>query len=632
MLRCQGDGTRNSDAEICEDTILYQDKGQAMIKSIFSGLLCFGLLATSAYGFDETKSAETKTAADTKTAAEQKKAERKTRVDWAEIKLSGSYPEQQQMPGLFGDLVENLSTCMDRMHQAAKDKSIKGVILHIDGLEIGWARLNELQTAIAEIKAAGKPVWARMNDGSNKDYLLAAACDKIFMPESGTLMLTGLRAEVMFYKNLFEMLDIKADMLRVGAFKSAAEPYTRSDMSPEFREEMEEILDDYYASMVSQIAATRKLPDEKVKAVIDEGLASAARAKELGLIDDLAYHDQLIDLIAAGDTSVEVRIREDYRKKKMNTELDLFSLMEILSGGPSQTSSTRPRIAVLRLEGMIVSGASPMSLFSEASISSDKIVPLIEKLGKDENVKAIVLRVDSPGGSALASDLIWRALEATNKPVVASMGDTAASGGYYISMGADEIFAEPGTLTGSIGVLGGKIALDGLMRKFGVTTSVIQRGKNSGVMSPTAAFSDSERESMQQMLNNVYAQFTQKAATGRHMEYAALEALARGRVYTGRQAKEIGLVDQLGTLADAIAHTRKLVGDEAGKLELEDLPKALSPLEMLMGQTAPAGDPLAALAPLLPESVRPALKNLSALRQISEEPVMMILPFDVRFE
>ena len=632
MLRCQGDGTRNSDAEICEDTKLYQDKGQAMIKSIFSGLLCFGLLATSAYGFDETKSAETKTAADTKTAAEQKKAERKTRVDWAEIKLSGSYPEHQQMPGLFGDLVENLSTCMDRMHQAAKDKSIKGVILHIDGLEIGWARLNELQTAIAEIKAAGKPVWARMNDGSNKDYLLAAACDKIFMPESGTLMLTGLRAEVMFYKNLFEMLDIKADMLRVGAFKSAAEPYTRSDMSPEFRQEMEEILDDYYASMVSQIAATRKLPDEKVKAVIDEGLVSTARAKELGLIDDLAYHDQLIDLIAAGDTSVEVRIREDYRKKKMNTELDLFSLMEILSGGPSQTSSTRPRIAVLRLEGMIVSGASPMSLFSEASISSDKIVPLIEKLGKDENVKAIVLRVDSPGGSALASDLIWRALEATNKPVVASMGDTAASGGYYISMGADEIFAEPGTLTGSIGVLGGKIALDGLMRKFGVTTSVIQRGKNSGVMSPTAAFSDSERESMQQMLNNVYAQFTQKAASGRHMEYAALEALARGRVYTGRQAKEIGLVDQLGTLADAIAHTRKLVGDEAGKLELEDLPKALSPLEMLMGQTAPAGDPLAALAPLLPESVRPALKNLSALRQISEEPVMMILPFDVRFE
>ena len=604
-----------------------------MTRSFIFSLACLVFAAPYAVVADDLKTDESKlTAPDEKNAAELKSAERRKRTDWAEIKLSGSYPEHQQMPGLFGDLVESLPTCMDRLHQAARDKSIKGVILHLDGLEIGWARLNELQSAIAEVKAAGKPIWARMNDGGNKDYLLAAACDRILMPESGTLMLTGLRAEVMFYKNLFEMFDVKADMLRVGAFKSAAEPYTRSEMSPEFRKEMEEILDDYYASMVSQIAAARKLPEEKVKASIDEGLLSTARARELGLIDDVAYHDQLSDLIANGDTSVEVRIREDYRRKAANTELDLFSLMELLSGGSSQTSSTKPRIAVLRLEGAIVSGNSPMSLFSEASISSDKIVPLIEKIGKDENVKAIILRVDSPGGSALASDLIWRALEATHKPVVASMGDTAASGGYYISMGADAIFAEPGTLTGSIGVLGGKIALDGLMKKFGITTSVIQRGKNSGVMSSVAAFSDSERETMQQMLNTVYEQFTQKAAAGRHMEYATLEALARGRVYTGRQAKEIGLVDQLGTLADAVAYTRKLVGDEAGKLELDDLPKAQSPLEMLMGQTAPAGQPLAELAALLPESARPALRHFSVLRQIADEPVLLILPFDVRFE
>jgi len=598
-----------------------------MIRTVIFSLACTLLGATCGAFADEAKPAESKP-----TGAEQKTVERRTRTDWAEIKLSGSYPEHQQMPGLFGDLVEGLSTCMDRLHQAARDKSIKGVILHIEEVEIGWARLNELQSAIAEVKAAGKPIWARMNDGGNKDYLLAAACDKVLMPESGTLMLTGLRAEVMFYKNLFEMFDVKADMLRVGAFKSAAEPYTRSEMSPEFRKEMEEILDDYYAVMVSQIAAARKLPEENVKAMIDEGLLSAARAKELGLIDEVAYQDQVNDLIAGGDTSLDVRIREDYRKKAANTELDLFSLMELLSGGSSQTTSTKPRIAVLKLEGAIVSGSSPMSLFSEASISSDKIVPLIEKIGKDENVKAILLRVDSPGGSALASDLIWRALEATHKPVVASMGDTAASGGYYISMGADAIFAEPGTLTGSIGVLGGKIALDGLMKKFGVTTSVIQRGKNSGVMSSVAAFSDSERETMQRMLNTVYEQFTQKAAAGRHMEYAALEALARGRVYTGRQAKEIGLVDHLGTLADAVAYTRKLVGDDAGKLELEDLPKAQSPLEMLMGQTTRTSQPLAELAALLPESVRPALRHFSVLRQIADEPVLMILPYDVRFE
>jgi len=598
-----------------------------MNRLVLFSIVCTVLLTASlAYG-DEAKPTES-----TPSVAEKKNAERKTRTDWAEIRLTGSYPEHQQMPGLFGDLVEGLSACMDRLQYAARDKSIKGVILHIDGVEIGWARLNELQSAIAAVKAAGKPIWARMNDGSNKDYLLAASCDRILMPESGTLMLTGLRAEVMFYKNLFEKLDVKADMLRVGAFKSAAEPYTRSEMSPEFRREMEEILDDYYAAMVSQIAAARKLPEEKIKSVIDEGLLSASRAKEMGLIDDVAYHDQIIDLAANGDQSLEVRIRTDYRKKKASAELDLFSLMELFSGGSSQSTSTRPRIAVLRLEGAIVTSSGPTSLFSEAAISSDKIVPLIEKLGKDENVKAIVLRVDSPGGSALASDLIWRALEATNKPVVASMGDTAASGGYYISMGADSIFAEPGTLTGSIGVLGGKIALDGLMQKFGVTTSVIQRGKNGGVMSPFAAFSDSERETMQRMLNDVYEQFTQKAAAGRKMDYAVLEALARGRVYTGRQAIAVGLVDQLGTLADAIAYTRTLVGDDAGKLELEDLPKAQSPLEMLLGLTASDRQPIASLAAFVPDAMLPVLRRLTVLQQIADEPALLILPFDVRFE
>ena len=287
---------------------------------------------------------------------------------------------------------------------------------------------------------------------------------------------------------------------------------------------------------------------------------------------------------------------------------------------------------MIRLEGSIVGGSDPLSLFAESSISSDKIVPLIHKLSKDDNVKAIVLRVDSPGGSALASDLIWRALEASGKPVIASMGDTAASGGYYISMGADWIFAEPGTLTGSIGVVGGKIALDGLMKKAGVTTSVIRRGKNSTVMSMTQCFSDSERESMQRMLNTIYEQFTQKAAAGRKMDVDKLEPLARGRVYTGRQAKELGLIDELGTLANAIAHARKLVDDDEGKLELEDLPHPQSPLEMLMGNTLPASQPFDAWASLLPDSVRPALQHLDALRLFAEEPVLMMLPFKLRIE
>ena len=588
-----------------------------------------GLLMLSVLGFCMPISVQ---ADEEKTDASKDKAPRKVRADWAEIRISGSYPEGTQMPGLFGDLVEGLPVCMDRLHQAARDKSIKGVLLKIESVEVGWARLNELQTAVADVRKAGKPVWACMNDCGNKDYLLAASCDRILMPESGTLMLTGLRAEVTFYKNLLDMLDIKADMLRVGAFKSAAEPYTRSEMSAEFREEMEAILDDCYQDMVSQIAAARKLPEDNVKRIIDEGLISVNRAKEIGLIDEVAYEDQFVTLLAGGDQVQDVRIREDYKKKKFNTDLDLFSVMELLSGSSSNTGSTRPRIAILRLEGPIVSGSDPMGFLSESTINSDKIVPLIHKISKDSNVKAIVLRVDSPGGSALASDLIWRALEASGKPVVASMGDTAASGGYYISMGAEAIFAEPGTLTGSIGVVGGKVALDGLMKKVGVTTTVISRGKNSGVMSIAEGFSDSERDAMQGMLNTIYEQFTQKAAAGRKMEHAKLETLARGRVYTGRQAKALGLVDHLGTLADAVAHARNLAGDTESKLELEDLPRPESPLQFLMGRTESADHPLEVWAALLPAKALPALSHLRTLRLLADEPALTILPFNVRMD
>ncbi|MFN9721554.1 MAG: signal peptide peptidase SppA [Planctomycetota bacterium] len=560
-------------------------------------------------------------------------AEKKVRADWAEIRLKGTYPEATQMPGLFGDLVESLSMCLDRLQQAGRDKSIKGVLLRISDLEIGWARLHELQTAIRQLRKDGKPVWAYLESGGNKEYLVASCCDRILMPESGTLMLTGLRAEVTFYKNLFEMLDIKAEMLRVGAFKSAAEPYTRTEMSDEFRLEMEAILDDHYQTMVSQIAESRKLSEDRVKEMIDQGLIGVGSAKTLGLVDDVVYEDQILGLMAGDKQSLDVRIREDYKKKKVNTELDLFSLMEIISGGKSAGGSTKPRIVVLRLEGSIVSGSDPVSLFSASSINSDRIVPLIHQLTKDENVKAIVLRVDSPGGSALASDLIWRALEASGKPVIASMSDTAASGGYYISMGAEKIFAEPGTITGSIGVVGGKIALDGLMKKFGVTTSIISRGKNSGVMSTTAGFSDSERETMQQMLNETYEQFTQKAAAGRKMDVAKLEELARGRVYTGRQAKEIGLVDELGTLADAIAEARRLVGDDKNTLELEDLPKAQSPLEMLMGDSKrPDAAPFDVLLQTVPNSLKPALRNLSVLRVLAEERAVLVMPFTMSID
>lgn len=567
----------------------------------------------------------------------------KPEVSWAHIELEGSYPEGAQMPGLFGDLRETLAGLVARLDKAATDPKVSGVILRINDPSIGWAKLNAFREAIGRIRAKDKKVIAYLDGASNMDYLLASACDQVVMPESGVLMVVGLRAEVSFYKNLFDLIGVKAEMLRVGEFKSAAEPYSRTEMSPEFRKEMEEILDDYYAQIVATIAKSRNLPEDKVKAAIDAGPQSAHKAKVLGLIDRVGYQDEVEAAIQAEAGDATLKIVKKYGKKKLDTDFSGFSgmmkFMEVLMGvEPARRRSTAPRIAVIYASGPISSGHSKSDLFSgESTLGSETIIKAIREANKDPLVKGIVLRVDSPGGSALASDLMWRELELIKKPFVASMSDVAASGGYYIAMGADRIFAEPGTLTGSIGVVGGKLALEGLYNKIGITTSVISRGKNSGVMSGTSGFTDSERASMQQLLNEVYDQFTTKAAQGRKMDKDKLEKLARGRVYTGTMAHKIGLVDELGSLDDAVAAAQKMAGFKPDdKLERLNLPKPVSPFEQLFGPIDASPDVTSGKSAVLLEGLRslsPELaRNLGALsvmKLLAREPVLMVLPFQL---
>ena len=559
------------------------------------------------------------------------------KVSWAHIEVKGSYPEGAQMPGLFGDLSESMGDLVARIKKASQDKSVKGIVLRINSPGLGWARLNELKQVIAEARTSRK-VIAQLDDAGTKDLLLASYCDEIVMPESGSVMLLGMRAEVSFYKNLFDKLDVKPDMLRVGEFKSAAEPYNRTEMSPEFREEMEAIIGDYFDQLVDQISKSRKLSRDKVIAIIDNGPYTADAAKKLGLIDKVAYTDQIPEMIKRDQPKIELKLVKRYGKKNVDMDfsgpfgpLNMLSMM--MGGGSRSRRSSKPKVAVIYASGMIMTGRSQSSPLGGSILGSDSLVKAINKAATDKTVKVIVLRVDSPGGSALASDLIWRALEKAPQPVVASMGDTAASGGYYISMGADAIFAEPGTLTGSIGVVGGKVALGGLMKKVGVTTSVIKRGKNSGLLSMNNGFSDSERKAMQKMLNKVYEQFTQKAAAGRKMDYDKLEKLARGRVYTGRQALKIGLVDKLGTLEDAIAQAEKLAGvskDES--LERMILPKPVSPLEMLLGPTGAdvrSANTAKSVLSALPQPLTQEFKHLSTLQLLAREPVLTLMPFRV---
>ena len=352
---------------------------------------------------------------------------------------------------------------------------------------------------------------------------------------------------------------------------------------------MTKLIDDLYDDMVTTIVKDRPLSISQAKEIIDTGMITAKRAKELGLIDRVAYPDTLREELAKKYHADPLVFVKNYGKKEVDTDfsgpMGFFKLMQAMMGGESSTSERRgKKIAVVYCLGPIMTGKSESGFMGGESMGSTTIIEALRKANEDKNVVAIVLRVDSPGGSALASDLIWHETQVIKKPIVASMGDVAASGGYYISMGADKIFAAPGTITGSIGVVGGKMAMTGLFNKVGITTETIERGKNSGIFSSSGKFTDSQRDVVKKMMEDMYGQFTSKAAKGRNMPVEKLAKLAGGRVYTGRQAKENGLIDELGTLHDAVAEAKKLAGlDASTEVRIEVLPEPTNFFESLFG-------------------------------------------------
>ncbi len=583
--------------------------------------------------------------ADTK--APSKKSESKKEVQqkkvatkWAVIEIKGTYPEGPQTPGLFSDIVESLPKLKERLEKAANDTSLAGVILKIQSPQIGWAQVSEISRSINKVKKTGKKVYAFLEQAMTMDYLLASHCDKIIMPETGMILIPGVRAEVTFYKNMLDKLDVKTDMMRVGKYKSAAESLTRTEMSPEFREELTAILDDHFQILVETIAKNRGMDTKKVETAIDLAPFLVTDANQHGLVDSIGYYDELISLIEKKSQGGKPEFVKSYGKKKRDTNFSglagMIKMMNLMMGvEPRKKKSNAPKIAIIHAEGMIITGKSTESMFAGKIMGSTTMVKAINKAANDKNVKAIVLRVNSPGGSALASDLMWRALQKADKPIVVSMGSVAASGGYYISMGADYIFSEPTTITGSIGVVGGKIALKGLFNKFGMTTDVISRGKNSGVVSTLNKFNESEKKAMARMFDGFYSIFTEKAAKGRKMPIEKLQELAQGRIYSGMRAKKFGLVDELGSLDDAIAHAKKLAGIKPDdKIQKMILPKATSPFEQLFGPidtdaraVSMLGKSISSVLNMVDRGLLEKMDILTFINIMSKESCMAVMPF-----
>jgi protease IV len=566
-------------------------------------------------------------------ADEPAKSETAKKTTLASILVNSDYPEGLAPEGLFGDAKPHLRELIERLDKAAKDTKIAGVVLRLREPDIGLAKVGELRAAVARVRQAGKKVYADVHSTNTKDYLVATACDQIIMPESGSLMLTGIQAQVIFYKGLLDKLGIQADFIQIGAFKGAAEPMTRTNMSPEFRKQYEAVIDDYYEYMVSTIATDRKLEPDAVKKLIDTGLFTAGEARQAKLIDRVAYEDEWRDELKKDLSAESLAIEANYGKKKaddLSGMAGLMKMMEMLTGGEQQKikNSKNNKIALVYIVGAIMPGESATSFFGGDTVGSDTIVKALREIEEDPKVRGIVLRVDSPGGSALASDLIWREVVKSKKPFIASMGDVAASGGYYVSMGANKIFVEPGTLTGSIGVVGGKIALRGLFDKIGVNSETISRGKNSGTLSLVDPFTDDERSAWKRVMQATYEQFTGKAAKGRKMDVKKLDDLAGGRVFTGRQAVANGLADRLGTLDEAIAEAKQMAGLKADeKVDLWILPKPKGLLEQLLGGSSMEAE-AKAIAPELIEAIRSA----ESLRKLFAEPSVTVMPYSVKFK
>ena len=455
---------------------------------------------------------------------------------------------------MSGQNTKTLYEWLRTIERAAEDDEIAGIAMIIEQPQMSLAQAEEFIRALQTFRKTGKPVYCYIDYAGNLSYMLASAADHITLADTSELYIIGLNASMTFYKGLFDKIGVVPDMLHCGAYKSAVEPYTRTEPSEAAAENLDWLLDGIFKRWTQVMAEARGLSTDEMLAAIDAAPLTAEQALQRRLIDEVSSFPAFKQRIRK-EFGQDVEILKKL-KKDDGLELDLknpFAIFELF--GKLMEKADEPKqagIAVLYIEGMIVTGKSESSPFGGASAGSSTIRAAFEMAREDDNIKALVVRVNSPGGSALASDIMWEAATrfGKEKPLVVSMGGVAASGGYYVAIPGDLIFAEEATITGSIGVLGGKLVWRELWEdKIGITSTEFRRGKHAGLMSMNCSWTDAEREFMQGYLDNIYTQFKGRVVDSRGDRIKGdLEPLAGGRVYTGRQALEHGLVDKIGGL------------------------------------------------------------------------------------
>jgi len=482
---------------------------------------------------------------------------RKKERRYVVVNLRGPVVEMNPTGGfLFASRHRTIFGFQKSLSRYEKDPDTEGVVLKIWSVEAGWAKLQEMRNSLEKFKASGKKVVAYLEDGSDGAYYLASVADKIYLAPGGGLMIDGIAAQGIFVKGTLAKIGIEPQLEHIGKYKSASEMFTREDMSDGQREATNAILDDLFEEYVKAAAAGRAMSEDDMRELIDKGPFSAAEALKNGLVDSLVYEDQIEDLLKVDD-----------RKPKFTSEKK-YALRKAY---PAEWGDARGRkVAIVYGVGGITSGESSSGgLFGGESMGSATVARALKNAREDDDVAAVVFRIDSPGGSGLASDVILREVKRyhegdNKKPIIVSMSDVAGSGGYYIACHADTIIALPNTITGSIGVISGKFAVDGLYRKIALNQETIKRGKFADMYWASRPFTDEEWEKLRVHINQFYQLFVNHVAEGRGMDTSAVNAIGQGRIWSGTDGKSNGLVDLTGGLDMAIELAAKLGGIRPG--------------------------------------------------------------------
>ena len=470
----------------------------------------------------------------------------------------------------YGKDAMGLDQILKDLDKAEKDENIKGIMLNLRGVSAGMATLTEIRDAMLDFKESGKFIYAYADTYSQKSYYLASVADSIFMTPEGGFLFLGMSAEVMFYKKALEKAGVEMQVIRHGSYKGAVEPFLRQDLSKENREQIESYMGAIWNKYLADISETRNIPVDKLNSFVDEiGAIDNENLVDVGLIDGLIYYDEMLSIF----------------KKKLGVDeeddLEAISLKKYKDAIVKEKKEySKDKVAVIYAMGAVVDGEA-----GEGNIGSARIARAIREARRDKSVKAIVFRINSGGGSALASDVIHQEvkLAAEAKPVVASMGNVAASGGYYIAAAADTIIASPNTITGSIGVFGTFPNIQVLLNdKLGITTDVVKTNEHSDIGSIYNPLDPSERAYIQKMIDDTYNTFVSIVAEGRNKSYDEIDAIGGGRVWAGANALELGLIDMYGGLEKSIEVAAEMAGLE--NYRVQSLPKLDDPMTAIMKQ------------------------------------------------